>query len=169
MQQLSMNSARTLLSLLAGGLLVNFAGGQTIQRNLQAEAEILATDDLQSIYTEARYVSQGTQWNWEVGLAVTTLLLVYAPARPRNGLPVDPFWSETSREEVRVTASANLTWMPREHLELTASVGFFDGFGDLNSIWLAEYYRQQFEETEPTYEAPDPYGGNGVGNPRSDL
>ena len=52
-------------------------------------------------------------------------------------------------------------------LTLLASVGGYDGFTDYRSLWLANYYKQQFAAFFPkVYEKPDPSGFNTSGGLR---
>lgn len=52
-------------------------------------------------------------------------------------------------------------------LTLLASGGGYEGFTDYRSLWLANYYKQQFAAFFPRlYEKPDPRGFNGSGGLR---
>ncbi len=59
---------------------------------------------------------------------------------------------------------SNARWRVREDWEWIGSLGAYQGYTNFRSVWLAEYFAQQFEPLGPTaldqWEQPDPQGVN---------
>ncbi len=79
--------------------------------------------------------------------------LDYAPA------DFDPFGIERQRSEDRTGFQLGLLQSLSKRWEVTASGGVYHGYTDHRSLWLDEYYRQQFGNLED-YEESDPWGYN---------
>lgn len=60
---------------------------------------------------------------------------------------------------------SNVRWRVREDFEWIGNAGAYQGFTNFRSVWLAEYFEQQFEPIGQTaldrWEQPDPSGING--------
>jgi hypothetical protein len=72
----------------------------------------------------------------------------------------------TKLEESTYAFQGTLRQAVSDRLTVVAVAGVYDGFKDYRSLWLAEYYRQQFAGLEDipgfdTYRDPDPHGLSG--------
>ena len=113
------------------------------------------------------------RWSWVRGeLGLTGELSL---ATNHFGLDYEPVAFDFRGQAKRVSADnlalqSNVRWRWREDLELIGSAGLYDGFTNFRSVWLAEYFAQQFAPLEQIpgdqWEKPDPKGFNGGGGLR---
>ena len=73
--------------------------------------------------------------------------------------PTDVLGINRRLSENRWSGGVTARWQLRDEVALLGSIGGYDGFTDYRSLWLSEYYRQQFD-FHPDYRAPDPAGVN---------
>jgi thiol-disulfide isomerase/thioredoxin len=99
---------------------------------------------------EPRHKRGGTEWR--VGYVHNTYHVDYRPYAPFDflGFPV-------SLGEALNGARAGVKQNAGERLTFSLAGGAYDGFTDYRSLWIANYYRQQFGFV-PGYEEPDPRG-----------
>lgn len=164
-----MTKARSLGVIVRGlglGLIVSW-GGQPLRAmpRLDLSGEVVWADDVQLGQ------ANGT-WRWEhaargltgeVSLAANTYAIDYRPVR-------FDFRGEarTVRDDSQAVQTG-LRWRTGPTWEWIGSLGLHRGFTNYRSLWLAEYFRQQFEPLGVTvpgdhWVAPDPQGGSaGVG------
>ncbi len=147
---------------------VVFGGTQDLpaQPRIDIGGESLWSDDVQLRQADGR-------WSWAAGeLGITGETSV---ATNHFDLDYEPVAFDFRGQSQRVSAD-NLAlqnivrWRVREDLELIGSVGLYDGFTNFRSVWLAEYFAQQFASLEDIpgdrWEKPDPKGVNGGGGLR---
>ncbi|WED66228.1 hypothetical protein PXH66_05130 [Synoicihabitans lomoniglobus] len=102
-------------------------------------------------------------WRWEqpvkgltgdVSVASNHFVLDYTP------VSFDFRGEALTRREHSEALQTNLRWRTSESWEWLVSAGASQGFTNYRSLWLAEYFRQQFEPLGQTtmdrYEDPDP-------------
>lgn len=101
-------------------------------------------------------------WSGDVSVAVNGFAMDYEP------VAFDFLGQSIELDEVSVALQGLARWRWKENFEWTFSAGANDGYTNYRSIWLAEYYRQQFAERTgvpgDAYVAPKPQGaGAGAG------
>ncbi len=110
-------------------------------------------------------IQLASSWRWEVparalrgelSLARNDLTIDYRP------VPFDFRGKELRRSEHSEALQTNVRWRSAETLEWIGTAGAYQGFTNYRSLWLAEYFRQQYEPLGMTaidrWEAPDPRG-----------
>lgn len=118
--------------------------------------------DLWQFNTNGRWEMPERGLSGDLSVAINDFAADYEPV-------AFDFLGESIGLDERSIALQSLTrWRWKENLELTFSSGLYDGYTNYRSIWLAEYYRQQFAERVgvpgDAYEEPKPNGsGGGVG------
>ena len=130
--------------------------GGWVSAQWDTAAHVLTTDDLRFYQVDGRIEWGTATWENDISLTLNNFHVDYQPA------PFDALGSRSDLEETRVGATFNFSRRTRNRLSWDLTGALYQGFGDFQSIWLAEYYRQQFSDlTAPgfdTYESPDPYG-----------
>jgi thiol-disulfide isomerase/thioredoxin len=116
--------------------------------------EALLSSDVQLTTVDFNYGQQkgGTEWN--LSYIHNTYGVDYEPYRPFDFLG----FAERLDENYHA-GQALLRQKVHDPLSLSVSGGAYDGFTDYRSLWLANYYQQQFSFV-PGYENPDPQGFN---------
>lgn len=149
---------RIILAAIGVGLLVKTVQAQP---RLDLRGEFFISDDVALGQADGR-------WNWdlsakglsgEVSVASNHFTMDYAPV-------AFDFRGVAKRLSAHSEAwQTNVRWRAREDLELIGSAGLYQGFTNFRSVWLAEYFEQQFEPVGQTamdrWERPDPHGING--------
>ena len=130
------------------------ATGPPIVRKGGIAFETFFSSDVQLTTTAFKYGQQqgGTEWN--LSYTHNTYGEDYEPYRPFDFLGFSQRLDE-SYDSGQVLLRQKLG----DHLTLSASGGVYSGFTDYRSLWLANYYRQQFSFV-PGYTEPDPHGFN---------
>ena len=142
--------------LLIGGILIAAMAGA--EQRIDVGAEYFGSNDVG--------LSQGNaNWRWErpdrgligeVSVAFNRFNLDYQP------VPFDFRGASSELTEISRALQTNLRWRTREDWQWIGSAGVYDGYTNYRSIWLAEYFRQQFEPLGATapdsYVRPDPKG-----------
>lgn len=92
--------------------------------------------------------------DWSTSLGRTRLNVDYAPVRSAD---VIGRFKKLSRNNTSVQIQGSRSILP--YTDFWLSAGFYDGFTNHNSLWLDEYYRQQFSRFDG-YVAASPRGYN---------
>jgi len=137
----------------AGGIIEKPSGPPvTRQADLAFEAMLSSDIDVTSTAITYGQTHGGTQW--KLNYTHNTYVEDYEPYEPFDFLG----YPERLREHydggagsVRQALGRGMTWL--------VGAGGYTGFTDYRSVWLANYYKQQFSFV-PGYEDPDPYGYN---------
>ncbi len=120
----------------------------------------LVSDDLRMIQGDARVEFGGLEWDNDFTASITHFDIDYRPAS------FDALGFETDRREDRFGARLQLEKRLRGNFSLNGIATAYKGFGDFQSIWLAEYYEQQFSDLDfpgfDTWEEPNPHGFAGA-------
>lgn len=153
-------SSRVLLCAALGGALL--AGAiLRAETRLDLGAEWVGTSDVDLLQLSAnqRWEVPEALWSGDVSLAANGYALDYEPVAFN-------FRSESrSLDELSVALQGVGRYRWREDFEWTFTAGAYDGYTNYRSIWLAEFYRQQFDGVQTPsgleYEEPNPRGGGG--------
>lgn len=132
---------------LASLALGNIASGITLQE-ADFAAEVLSTDDITLEAYKLDYTASRENWTVKIGLGANRYGLDYV-----NSL----FASSARLEETTRLADIAVTREWSKRWQTTLGISAYDGFGDYRSLWLAEYYRENWTAF-PAYVAPDPHG-----------
>ncbi len=145
-------------------------GGLILGGTLQAASRWdVAGERLQASDVELTQVA--STWSWErpasalrgeLSAAYNDLRIDYLP------VPFDFRGEARTVREQNESVQANLWWRASEAWEWFGVAGGYEGSTNYRSLWLAEYFRQQYEPLGTTAGAswvtPDPQGWNvGVG------
>jgi thiol-disulfide isomerase/thioredoxin len=130
------------------------ATGPPVVRKGGIAFESLLSSDVQLTTTTINYGQQqgGTEWN--LSYTHNTYGEDYEPYRPFDFLGFAERLDE-SYDSGQVSLRQKLG----DHFTLSAGGGVYGGFTDYRSLWLANYYKQQFSFV-PGYTEPDPHGFN---------
>lgn len=123
-------------SILFSLLLVN---ASTAAPEAQFFGEWLGSDEIKVTQATTLARFDGQNYRIEANYTWNQLSLDYSP-----NAPIDPFGFARSLDEMGHTFSLLGRW-EKGPVRLLSSLGGFDGFRDPNSVWLAEYYRQQWD------------------------
>jgi len=121
-----------------------------VQR-VDADWEGLFSGDVRITRGSLGYDGKHAPFEFAAGVALNTFDIDYEPA------DFDFLGSSTSLEEYRVGGTLAGKVRLLDPLTLRVSGAAYDGFTDYRSIWLNEYYRQQFESL-PGYREAEPAG-----------
>jgi hypothetical protein len=133
------------------------SSGAPLTQQVRAEFEGLFASDLQLTQSSVSYGLKRGGWELNAGVSTSTYDLDYAPA------PFDFLGSATDLSERRIAGSLGGRVKVFEPLTLLVNGGLYDGFNDYRSVWLNEYFRQQFSEVGgfgDSYTAATPRGEN---------
>ena len=130
------------------------ATGAPVIRQGDLSFDAMLESDIQVTSAEVRYGQTRGGTQWRVGYTHDTYVEDYEPYEPFDFIG----YPERLREHynggaasVRQAIGGSLSWL--------IAGGGYVGFTDYRSVWLANYYKQQFEFV-PGYESPDPRGFN---------
>ena len=130
------------------------AGGSPTTHNGEISFEAMLASDIQFTATTFSYGQKRGGTEWKLNYTHSTFAEDYEPFKQFDFLGAPEHIYEEfngGQASVRQRLSDSLT--------LTASGGAYAGFTDFRSLWLANYYKQQFNFV-PGYEKPDPQGFN---------
>jgi thiol-disulfide isomerase/thioredoxin len=133
---------------------IETATGPPVVNKGGAAFEALLASDIQLTTFTLNYGQQFGGGDWNVSYTHNTYGEDYEPYRLFDFLGFSERLEE-SYDGGQVALRQKLT----DRLTLSEGGGFYDGFTDYRSVWLANYYRQQFNFV-PGYEKPDPHGFN---------
>ncbi len=123
-------------------------------RTFEAESEAATASDIRLLQTALTYT-------WRRGAAALELTAGYASMR----VDYEPFsafdflGSSVDLHEDRYEGLVEGRVGLGDTVTVTGSLGAYSGFRAYRSVWLANYYRQQFSVL-PDYEDPDPKGAS---------
>jgi thiol-disulfide isomerase/thioredoxin len=134
--------------------IIEQATAAPVVRQADVSSEALLASDLTITSTVLSYGEKSEVGEWKLSYTHNTIAADYAPFTPFD------FLGFAERVDEEYDAGA-ISWRQKLTDELTALAagGGYDGFTDYRSVWLANYYRQQFSFV-PGYETPAPYGYN---------
>lgn len=128
------------------------------------QGETMVAEDLGFWTVEARGEGARGERRYDFSAQWTHYGLDYQPAA------FDALGAAVRRTEDRQAVSANVEGGGEGNWGWLGNLYAYRGFGDFQSIWLAEYYRQQFSDLSgpgfDTYEEPDPQGWGGSAGAR---
>ncbi len=128
-----------------------------VSQQVEADFEALLAGDVQLTQTGVSYGQKHGRWDWSAGLSWNSFTMDYQPA------PFDFLGQVADLDVHRVSGQANAKVRLGEDFTLLGSAGAYDGFGNFRTVWLNEYFRQQFNLL-PEYVPATPHGENvGVG------
>jgi len=130
------------------------ATGPPVVRKGSVAFEAMLSSDIQLTTTTFDYGQQqgGTEWN--IHYTYSTYGEDYAPFKQ-----FDFLGSAERLDEDYHSGGASVRQKLGDRFTLSGSGGFYSGFTDFRSLWLANYYKQQFNFV-PGYSRPDPQGFN---------
>ena len=136
------------------GAAVEAATGAPVTRSGEISFETMLASDIQLTSTALSYGQQQGGTEWKLTYTHNTFGEDYEPFK------LFDFFGYSERvEENYDGGSVSVRQKLGERLTLSAAGGAYDGFTDFRSVWLANYYQQQFNFV-PGYESPTPRGFN---------
>lgn len=122
--------------------------------------EVILSSDIQLSHLVAGLADRQTLSQFNLRLALDGMGVDYDP------VDFDLNGESTRLNETTIAFQGSLRQGVTDRLTIVAAAGIYDGFRDYRSLWLAEYYRQQFAGLEDipgfdTYQDPDPHGLSG--------
>lgn len=134
--------------------MIEAATGPPIARRGEISFEALLASDIEITSTTLSYDQKHGGTEWRINYTHNTIAEDYQP------FPLFDFlgFPERITEEYDAGA-ASVRQKLGEPLTLSVAGGGSQGFTDYRSVWLANYYKQQFSFV-PGYETPRPYGYN---------
>jgi len=141
---------------------IEHATGPPVSHKGGVSFDALLADDIQITSTALTYGQKRGGTEWSLNYTHKTYDEDYEPFKQFDFLGTPEHLSEAydgGQLSLRQSLHPSLT--------LLASVGGYEGFTDYRSLWLANYYKQQFAKFFPNiYERPDPKGFNTSGGLR---
>lgn len=121
--------------------------------------EALLASDLQLTESSLAYGQKHGRFEWNASVAYNSYGLDYRPA------PFDFLGADAELSESRAAGQLSGRMRLDERFSLLASGGVYDGFTNYRTVWLNEFFRQQFS-TLPEYVPASPRGENVSGGVR---
>ena len=132
------------------------AAGPPTTHKGEAAFDAMLASDVRITSTAIGYGQKQGGTDWKLNYTHNTYGVDYEPFRQFDFLG----FSEKLHEDYN-GGQASLRQKLGESLTLLASGGAYNGFTDYRSLWLANYYKQQFATFFPdVYVKPDPKGFN---------
>ena len=134
--------------------IIETASGPPVERRGEISFESFLSSDIKTTSTTIGYGQKHGDSEWRVNYILNTFSEDYEP------FPLFDFLG--FQESLSETYNAGIFSFRRklsEPLTLSVSGGGSKGFTDYRSLWLANYYKQQFSFV-PGYESPEPFGYN---------
>ncbi len=130
------------------------ATGPPTTHKAEAAFEAMLATDIQITSTALNYGQKTGNAEWNIGYTHRSLAQEYEPFRRFDFLG----YSERLLEDYNGGQGA---WRQKmaDALTVNAAAGVYEGFTDFRSLWLANYYKQQFNFF-PDYREPEPRGFN---------
>lgn len=138
----------------AGDGVIEKATGAPVVRQGDLAFDAMLASDIQITSTEIRYGQTHGNTQWRVGYTHGTFAEDYEPYQPFDFLGYPEHLLEQYNGGTALVRQAF-----GDTLSLLFAGGVYVGFTDYRSVWLANYYKQQFDFV-PGYEDPDPRGFN---------
>lgn len=124
---------------------------------LEAGIEFLAADDIEIVDGVLNYHGSLSDWDYIFSVGAGQFNIDYVPS---NSSPFFHFAEKL--EENRVSGQIELTRELENYRELSLTVAGYDGFTNYRSIWINNWYQQNFDGFEEL-EEPNPYGYSATG------
>lgn len=134
--------------------IIETASGPLVEPRGEISFESFLASDIKITSTNIGYGQKHGDTEWRVNYVLNTFSEDYEPFRLFDFLGFPEQLSETYHAGI-----FSLRRKISEPLTLSVSGGGSKGFTDYRSLWLANYYKQQFSFV-PGYESPEPYGYN---------
>ena len=133
---------------------IEAATGSPIAHRGDVSFEAMLASDLQLTSTALSYGQQHGGTDWKLNYTINTMAEDYEPYAPFDFLG----YAEHLEEQYHAGA---VSWRQKFEAPLTWQLagGGYVGFTDYRSLWLANYYQQQFNFV-PGYASPEPGGYN---------
>lgn len=135
-------------------LLITAASGRDLWftgvQEIIGTAEAITSGDISAQSYLFNYTGTQGPWTLAAGVGISAYQLDYAPG-PTGG-------EFENLDEVTEQYSLGLTRKWNDRWSGTMNAGFYDGFSEYRSIWITEYYRQEFIGFPDGYQTPDPHG-----------
>jgi thiol-disulfide isomerase/thioredoxin len=133
---------------------VEKATGPPVTRQAEAAFEGMFSSDIDITSTTLSYDQQSGGTDWKLNYTHNTITEDYQPYKLYDFLGhAQNIHSDYNSGSVSVRQNL------RDDLKLSAAGGVYSGFTDFRSLWLANYYKQQFNFV-PGYHPPHPQGFN---------
>jgi hypothetical protein len=130
-----------------------------IPNPMEVGFEWIDTDDISLLQTSWVGDFDSGEWETSLSLAYGKYTMDYVPVSfDFNGM-------ETHLSERNIALGFNTQKQINQFLSLMGGAGAYDGFTNYRSVWLDEYYRQQFSDLgdfpgADSYVVANPYGIN---------
>ncbi len=135
--------------LLAAASFADAADGWfTGPQQVEFTAEGLSASDILIQSYQLNYSGSEGPWELEVAVGSSQYDIDYSPVL---------FGTNQHLSENTETFSISLTREWSDQWSNTLTLGAYDGYADYRSIWIAEFYKQFFEDFSSYYD-PDPHG-----------
>ncbi|MCZ6673463.1 MAG: hypothetical protein O7C75_11065 [Verrucomicrobia bacterium] len=133
--------------------------------NMESGVEWVDADDISLLQVSWGEDFETGTWESSVSLAFGHYGMDYQP------VPFDFQGEETRRSERNLSLQFNTRNQVNNHTWIIAGAGVYDGYTNYRSVWLDEYYRQQYSELfgfpgAENYVEADPKGINGTAGVR---
>ena len=136
------------------------ASGAPKTHKAEVAFDAMLASDVEITSTTIGYSQKSGGTDWKVSYTHQTYGVDYEPFKQFDFLG----FSERLREDYN-GGQASVRQALGDRFTLLVAGGAYDGFTDYRSIWLANYYRQQFSFV-PGYAQPEPKGFNAGGGLR---
>lgn len=123
---------------------------------VEVNSDVLSASDLILTEGSIRYSTSNDRYELRLSLNHGHMDLDYQPNRI-----ADLIGQTTNLSSDRIGAQLSLNAPISKALVLRLGGGFYDGYTNYRTLWLDEYYRQQFSNLKG-YKEADPYGVNGL-------
>ncbi|NJM37059.1 MAG: hypothetical protein HC845_03820 [Akkermansiaceae bacterium] len=122
-----------------------FSGAQ----KADVTGEVLDAGDILVQSYQLAYSGKEGPWTVESTIGYSHYDLTYVPVLSGNTQQL---------EEGTFQTNVGVTYQWNSSFSGTLNIAAYDGFAEYRSIWISEYYRQQFIGFPEEYYAPDPHG-----------
>ena len=152
-------SARTNLPLPGAVLADEKAGGPPLVQTAEADTEIVWASDLLLTDNKLLYRQERGATEWDASFSYVSFDEDYRPFKLIDNLG----FAEHLHED-RFNAAIDVRQRLFDRVTALAAAGAYDGYPDYRRVWIANRYRQKYDDPRfariPPYEPPDPKGFN---------
>lgn len=140
------------------------AAGESIpllpfSRTIETDLEGAWASDMLLTDSRVTFRQQIDEVEWDASFSYASFDIDYRPF-----IGFDPSGFEEDLDEDRFGGQVNLRYAMLDPLTLLAGGGIYDGYPDYRRVWIANRYRQKYDNPDfpriPGYEEPDPKGWN---------
>lgn len=126
---------------------------------LEPDVEVTSSGDILLTDSQIKYGQEIGPTEWNIALSYASYDMDYRPYTPVDGLG----YPEAIHED-RWGISGNLERRVADAWKVLGSAGYYHGYPDYRRVWIANRYRQKYDDPRfprvPPYEEPDPMGYN---------